>query len=331
MSKLRVGVIGCSSFAQRAMIPALVQCESTELIAIASRTKDRAIEFAREFDCDAIEGYEILLMRDDINAVYMPLPTGLHEKWVRKALEAGKHLLVEKSFAETLDSAKELISTARRENLLVMENYLFPHHSQYKWLEDFIKSGELGNIHLLRSTFGFPPLPMDNFRYNKNLGGGSLLDAGGYIVKIVRLLLGNDLDLLGSTLEFDEDLNVDIYGDAMFRNSQGQVAQVSFGFDYYYQCNLELLGTKGKLIIERLFTPPPGFSPVVRIEQQGIKKEIVLPSDNHYLNMIQYFSKTILDKRDFSQHWNSIIAQSCILDAIAQNINMQGGNSIQHD
>ena len=331
MSKLRVGVIGCSSFAKRAMIPALVQCESTELIAVASRTKDRASEFAREFDCDAIEGYEILLMRDDIDAVYMPLPTGLHGKWVSKALEAGKHLLVEKSFTDNLESAKKLISIARTKNLLIMENYLFPHHSQYKWLEDFIESGELGNIHLLRSTFGFPPVPLDNFRYNKNLGGGSLLDAGGYVVKIVRLLLGDDLDILGSTFKFDEDLNVDIYGDAMFKNSQGQVAQVSFGFDYYYQCNLELLGTKGKLIIERFFTPPPGFSPVVRIEQQGIKKEIILPHDNHYVKMIQCFSKTILDKRNFSQHWDSIIAQSRILGAIALNINMQEVSSIQHD
>ena len=318
MRAVRVGVMGCSSFAKRAMMPALVQCGAAKLTAVASRTRERAQEFAKAFDCEAVEGYENLLSRADIEAVYMPLPTGLHEEWVTKALAAGKHLLVEKSFAEKLETTEKMVSDARRKNLLVMENYLFPHHSQYKWIRDFVESGELGDIHLVRSTFGFPPPAEDNFRYNKELGGGALLDAGGYVIMIVRLLLGDDLDLLGSALQYNSDLGVDIYGDAMFRNAQGQVAQVSFGFDYYYQCNLELLGTKGKLTVDRLFTPPPGFSPVVRIEHQGRKQELSLRPDNHYANMIGCFSKTILEKEGFSSHWDSLVAQARLLEAIAR-------------
>lgn len=320
---LSVGVMGCSSFGKRAMMPALVQSGTANLTAVASRTLDRAQEFAVAFNCEAVEGYDDLLNKKEIDAIYMPLPTGLHEEWGTKVLAAGKHLLIEKSFAENLESAERMVSVARQKNVLVMENYLFPHHSQFKWIRDFIESGELGEIRLLRSTFGFPPLEKSNFRYNKNLGGGALLDAGGYVTKVVRLLLGDETGLLASTLAYDSDLGVDIYGDAMFENTKGQVAQVSFGFDYFYQCNLELLGTKGKLIVERLFTPPPGFSPVVRIEQQGRRQEISLPPDNHYSNMIEYFSKTIRDKKDFSTHWDSITAQARLLDAIAKDSSRQ--------
>lgn len=329
--------MGCSSFAKRAMIPALVQCGTTYLTAVASRSKGRAQEFAQTFDCEAVEGYENLLSRTDIEAVYMPLPTGLHEEWVTKSLQVDKHLLVEKSFAEDLESTERMVSIARQKNLLVMENYLFPHHSQFKWIKDFMDSGELGDIHLVRSTFGFPPLAQDNFRYNKALGGGALLDVGGYAVKVVRLLLGDEVDLLGSSLQFNTDLGVDIYGNAMYRNNQGQVAQVSFGFDYYYQCNLELLGTKGKLIVDRLFTPPPGFSPVVRIERQGKKEEISLRPDNHYENMVDYFSKTVLEGVNFSAHWDSLVTQARLLEAIARDAkslspsNQRKGKCVTYD
>ncbi len=189
MNNLRMGVMGCANIAWRAMIPAMIACKEIHLVAIASRTREKAQKFADQFNCDAIVGYEHLLGRDDIDAVYMPLPTGLHDEWVAKTLEAGKHILVEKSFAENYASARSMVSLAQEKNLLVMENFLFPHHAQHAWVSDLIARGELGEIQLLRSTFGFPPLPRDNFRYNKALGGGALLDAGAYVVKAATLFL----------------------------------------------------------------------------------------------------------------------------------------------
>ncbi|MBW2345214.1 MAG: Gfo/Idh/MocA family oxidoreductase, partial [Deltaproteobacteria bacterium] len=105
----------------------------------------------------------------DIDAVYMPLPTGLHEEWVLKTLEAGKHILVEKSFAENIRSARAMVDLARGKKLLVLENFLFPHHLQHAWVNDLIARDELGDIHLLRCTFGFPPLPGNNFRCGQSL------------------------------------------------------------------------------------------------------------------------------------------------------------------
>lgn len=309
--------MGCSAFAKRAMIPALLECNCMKLIAVASRTKDRAAEFAGLFGCEAVEGYRSLLDRTDIDAIYMPLPTGLHRNWAHEVLLSGKHLLVEKSFTENYDSAVAITKAARERDLLVMENYCFLQHAQLKWLSDFITSGELGEIHLLRSTFGFPPLEKGNFRYNKNLGGGALLDAGGYPIRIARLILGDDMRLVGAALEYDDELGVDIYGDAMFQsNHNGMIAQISFGFDYYYQCMVELLGTKGKLSMNRIFTAPPGLAPCAYIEYQSKKIQKSLSADNQYVNTIDYFARAIRNPQEFETHLNSILSQSRVQQEI---------------
>ncbi len=316
MRNVRLGIMGCADIAWRAMAPAAVECPDVALVAVASRSAEKAEKFAVKFSCDPLVGYDKLLEREDIDAVYMPLPTGLHYKWVIRTLEAGKHILVEKSFAANYETCQTMVKMAREKNLLMLENFLFPHHSQHDWVNDYISRGEIGEIPLFRSTFGFPPMPKDNFRYCRELGGGSLLDAGTYVVKAATLFLGSDLTLLGAALKYDDTLGVDICGDALFKNMNGQIAQVSFGFNYFYQCHYELLGSKGKLTVERAFTPPPGFSPVVHVEQQNRSFKITLPADNHYLNMLSFFAFTIKNPGEFPTHWNDLLLQARLLESI---------------
>lgn len=98
--KIRIGVMGCADIAQRLVIPAIQQLgEKFKLVGVASRTADKARSFADRFACESIEGYNTLVLRDDIDAVYIPLPTGLHKEWIIKALEHGKHVYAEKSIA----------------------------------------------------------------------------------------------------------------------------------------------------------------------------------------------------------------------------------------
>ncbi len=313
MAGLRVGVMGCSSFARRAMIPALRDCDGAELVAVASRSQDKADEVAGEFGCEGVAGYDALLSRDDVDAVYMPLPTGLHEQWCTEALRAGKHLLVEKSFAEGYASAERMLDVARENNLLVFENFQFQTHGQWAEIKRYMAGGELGDVHLVRSTFGFPPLPKDNFRWNKGLGGGALLDAGAYMAKVSQLLLGTGLEVLAASLQDDEETGVDKYGEAMFRNDAGQVAQVAFGFDYFYQCRVELLGTVGKLSTNRVFTAPPGFEPVLLVEKQGESEELTLPADNHFDNMWRWFASEV-EAGNFAEHWDVLLDQARLLE-----------------
>ena len=110
MKRIRIGILGCANIAHRSMIPALLSIpDKFEVVAVASRTLEKASAFAQDFGCEAIAPYEAMLERKDIDALYIPLPTGLHKEWINKALCAGKHVYAEKSIAFSLADAEEMI------------------------------------------------------------------------------------------------------------------------------------------------------------------------------------------------------------------------------
>jgi NDP-hexose-3-ketoreductase len=314
---LRIGVMACANIAQKSVIPAILSCGFTDLVAVASRSSQKAQQFAAQFECEAVTGYENLLSRDDIDAIYMPLPTGLHEEWVTKSLEAGKHVLVEKSFASDYPSARLMVDLARRSNLLVMENFMFLYHSQYDFVKDQFEKGAIGELRNFRSSFGFPPMQQENFRYDKALGGGALLDAGAYTLRACQLFLGFDLDVEAATLLTPEDAGVDIFGGAYLASASGSFAQVSFGFDNFYQCNCELWGSKGKLIVHRAFTAGPEFRPTISIEKQGESLDHLMEPDNHFVNLLEEFARCIRSG-DFAGKYQEIENQARLMDQLKQ-------------
>lgn len=315
VTKLRVGVMGCSTVAQRLMLPALVDHPEAELVAVASRSADKAAAFSVEFACRPVTGYAALLDRDEVDVVYMPLPTGLHEEWALKALQAGKHLLVEKSLAPSLLVADRIVDTARLHRRLVRENFLFLHHSQFSWILEQLASGDIGRLRLVRATFGFPPLSRDNFRYDRGLGGGALLDVGAYGIRMALALGGCSWQVCGVSRVEDEALGVDVYGTLQLLNPEGVAVQAAYGFNYVYQCSLELLGTSGRLTAERIFTPPPGFSPRVWVEKQGRRTEHQLPPDNHCRNAWTAFAQCVR-ANEFDESLREVRDQACLLDDV---------------
>lgn len=314
MSKLKIGVLGCASIAKRSVIPAIKNIAEYELIAIASRTKDKADEFAQEFNCEAIVGYQNLLDRNDISVIYMPLPTGLHEEWVVKALEAGKHILIEKSLAMNYDSAHKMVGLAREKGLLIMENFMFLYHKQHQFVKDLIDKGEIGELRCFRSSFGFPPLDEDNFRYSKELGGGALLDAAAYTIRASQLFLGNDLWVEGATLN-NMKTEVDLYGGAYLKAENGMFSEVAFGFDNFYQCSYEIWGSKGKITAQRAFTPGPNFKPIITLEQHSEVFNYEVDAENHFVNILSEFKRCV-QENDVETKYEEILNQSRLLQEL---------------
>ena len=156
------GILGCAAIAKNAVIPAIQSVETEKIIAIASRTEKKAKEFADLFNCLAVTGYDSLLSNTEIDAVYIPLPTGLHYEWVIKALKAGKHVLVEKSIAESYQEVLEMVHLARSKNLALVENFQFQFHSQHNAVFDLLKNNAIGDVRCFRSSFGFPPFSIDS-------------------------------------------------------------------------------------------------------------------------------------------------------------------------
>lgn len=313
------GILGCANIAITSVIPAIIRKDENAKITIASRNLENAKKSAGHLKCDLIEGYDALLSIESLEAIYIPLPTGLHYEWVKKAIHAGKHVLVEKSATNNYAEAKEIIELAQQKNVAVVENFQFQHHSQHQYVFDLLKNNEIGEIRGFRSSFGFPPFAENsNIRYKKELGGGALLDSGSYVIKATTFMFGNNFEVKSAFLKINDKYNVDWFGGAFLVNKDKDIfAEVAFGFDNFYQCNYEIWGSKGKITSTRAFTAKADFNPIIILEKQGFKEEIELPVDDHFGNMISYFS-SIISEKTFSKEWENLLVQAKLIDNLRQ-------------
>lgn len=319
MKKIRIGVLGCAAIAKRSVIPAIKNnSDLFELICIASRSKEKAEEYASLFNCKPVIGYDNIF-KENIDALYVPLPTGLHREWITKALENNLHVYAEKSLAMTFEDAVFLTNLAKQKGLALMEGYMFQYHTQHKLVKDYINRHEIGEIRLFSAAFGFPPLSDDNFRYDAQIGGGVIHDAAGYPLRALHFILGNKFDVKSSTLYYDKNKGTETYGSAFLSNGEGIGAQLAFGFDNYYQCNYEIWGSEGKIIVHRAYTPGPDLNPKITIEYQA-KDNITIQAENcnHFSEAYKEFHKIINNPKCKERHYNEILLQSNSLSEIKE-------------
>ncbi|WP_244163025.1 Gfo/Idh/MocA family protein [Streptomyces bungoensis] len=313
---LNVGVVGCAAIAQRTTMPALAAEPSVRLVAVASRSRDKAEAVAARFGCEAVTGYAALLARDDIDAVYLPLPPALHAEWVARALAAGKHVLTEKPAVADRAQAAELVAAARQAGLLLMENFAFLHHGQHDAVRSLVEAGAIGEPRHLTAEFAFPPLPAGDIRNDPALGGGALLDAGVYTLRAATLYLGPRVEVRGAVLRIDSGTGVDVAGAALVADPAGRTGQLTFGFDRSYRCGCTLWGSEGSISLDRAFTAPPGLRPVLRLARQDVVEERTLPAGHQFASLVAAFARTVLDGGDFAGPGEDILRQAELVDAV---------------
>lgn len=316
MKRIKIGILGTSDIAFRRFLPALQKSDYFEYIGVASRDLSKTVSFTKAFGGKGYGSYEELVGNREVEALYIPLPPALHHEWAVRALSLGKHVMLEKPFTTELAHTEEIIRMARLKELAVHENYMFLYHSQLKRIKEVIEAGDLGDVRLYRMAFGFPMRAASDFRYKKELGGGALLDCGGYTVRLAADLLGSTAAVKASKLNFVSDFDVDLYGSATLENDDGQVAQLSFGMDNSYKCELEVWGSKGTLLATRIFTAGEGFEPEITIKTGDGSKTVKLKSDDSFLNSINQFSRCIISSAEREKSLGQIIKQG----ALVQNI-----------
>lgn len=325
----RIGIICPSEIAFRRFLPALKEAACFEYAGVAIASKEefvgateeilakeraKAQTFVDNYGGKIYEGYRNLIESNDIDAVYLPLPPGLHYQWAKVALNAGKHILVEKPCTTGLVNTQDLLQEAGKKQLAVHENYMFAFHDQLKAVSDIVASGEIGDVRLYRVSFGFPMRAQNDFRYNKALGGGALLDCGGYTLKYVSMLLGPTAQIKYAQSNNIDGFGVDMYGSAALVNDEGVTAQVAFGMDHNYKCELEVWGSKGTLYTNRILTAPAGLVPEVTIRKGHDEEKCNLPADDAFKKSILHFSHCIDDATMRKENYNTLLRQAQLVE-----------------
>lgn len=318
MQKIRIGILGAADIAYRRFLPALSKTEDFIFagVAVASEEgKTRAQKLVNEFGGNVYVGYENLLRMPDIDAVYIPLPPSLHYAWADKALMMGKHVLSEKPCTTGVEDTKALIRLAEEKQLVLNENYAFTLHRQIRKIKELLSSGEIGEMRLIRSAFGFPYRRSDDFRYHKELGGGALLDCGGYVIKIAQLFLEGDIRVLASVLHQTEKHDVDMYGSVVLEDCNLTEAQLAFGMDNAYRCELEIWGSKASIFAPRIFTPPAEMETQIIVKGQA-EKCIKVEPDDQFVHVIEYFRACMEDREKSRQARETILRQAQLMESV---------------
>ncbi|MDO7882572.1 Gfo/Idh/MocA family protein [Salinibacterium soli] len=189
---LTIGVLGAARITDNALLKPAAEVDGVEVTAVAARSRGRAQEWAAKHGIPTVhDSYEALLADPAIDAVYIPLPNGLHGRWTLAALEAGKHVLCEKPFTANADEAREVAAAAASSPLVVMEAHHTSHHPQTKRAAEIVASGMLGDLVSAEASFIVPMPPSDDIRWNPDLAGGSLMDLGCYPLRWLRDVLGS--------------------------------------------------------------------------------------------------------------------------------------------
>lgn len=167
----------------------------------------------------------------------------------------------------------------------------------------------MGDVRLYRITFGFPLRQLNDFRYNKALGGGALLDAGGYCMKYANWLLGGNAHVVTAQANNLEGFEVDMYGSATMANNKGQIAQLAFGMDNDYRCEIEIWGSKGTITSGRILTAPAGFAPSYTIKKNQDIETRPLAADDAFLKSIQRFVDCIESEQTRKEEYELLSKQ----------------------
>ena len=186
---MRIGVLGAARIAPAALMKPARAVDDVEVAAVAARDRGRAQAFATRYGVPAVhDSYASLLADPSLDAVYIPLPNGLHEQWTLAALKAGKHVLCEKPFTSNAAQARAVAAVADETGLVVMEAFHYRYHPLARRMAEIVHGGELGAIQRVETAMCFPLPRFSDIRYDYSLAGGALMDAGCYAVHALRLL-----------------------------------------------------------------------------------------------------------------------------------------------
>ncbi len=254
------GILSTANIASKALVPALHETDVAELTAVASRDEAKARQWAGAHGIARAHGsYEALLDDAEIDAVYNPLPNHLHKEWTIKAAEAGKHVLCEKPLGLDADECRDMIAACRRNDVVLMEAFMYRYHAQFRRLRELVRHGAIGEPSLVRASFSFPLASLnrpENIRWQPDMGGGSLMDVGCYCVNVARGLFDDDpLRVFARSFQHPDFPPVDAQLQGLLQFPGDRIAMIDASFLLNAQQTTEISGSDGLIRANGLFNP----------------------------------------------------------------------------
>jgi len=313
---LRIGVLGAASIAPLALIKPAKDNADVVVAAVAARDGTRARAFAAKHDIARVHAtYEALVADPDLDAVYIPLPNGLHGKWTRAALAAGKHVLCEKPFTANAAEAREIADLAATSDRVVMEAFHYRYHPLALRTEQIIASGELGKLQRVEAALCFP-LPMfSDIRYNYSLAGGALMDAGCYAVHMARTFGGSTPEVVSAQAKL-RDPQIDRAMTAELRFAAGHTGRVrcSMWSSRLLEISAHVVGERGEL---KLFNPvAPHFVNRLSIRSSDGKRVEHFPRRPSYAYQLDAFAAAVLRGEPVKTTPEDAVENMTVIDAI---------------
>jgi len=316
-NKVRWGILGTSRFALEKMIPAMKGGQNSAIVAIASRSRDKADAAAAHFDIPTVYGsYEELLADPEVDAIYNPLPNHLHVPWSIRAMEAGKHVLCEKPIAVTAAEAATLVDVRTRTGRLVEEAAMVRTHPRWLGAREVVRSGRIGELRAINGFFSYFNDSPQNVRNQPGVGGGGLLDIGFYPITMSRFIFEAEPVRVMGLLDVDSRFGVDRMASAILEFPRGH-AVFTCSTQLVPHQSLDLLGTQGRIGMEIPWSMPDDReSRLVVADGAGGGEEVWFAACNQWGWHCDLFARAILEGAQAPVPIEDSIANMRVLDAL---------------
>lgn len=315
--RLRIGILGCARISKAALIDVAPLVPEIEVAAIASRDRARAAAFAETHGLPkAYSDYEALIADPDIQAIYNPLPNGLHAEWTIRALEAGKAVLCEKPLAANAQEARRMAEVARATGGLLVEAFHYRYHPMGIFIADLMRSGRLGRLRVIDAGLEIPGalVPKDDIRFQRDLAGGAMMDVGAYCVNALRLVIGEE-PLVDEAVAQEISPGVDgaMYAKLSFPGGAvGTIEASLIAGELRAWLNVE--GEAGRLTVNNPFLPQLGHGLVLELD--GERTEQRFDRTPTYVFQAREFARVVLDDAEIRTTAEDAVANMEVIDAV---------------
>ena len=335
-ARLKWGILGAARVNER-LLPAIVEAANAELVAIASRrpgaaqaTLDKYAPGAKGVAC--YDDLDRLIQDANVEAIYCPMANEEHAEWALKAIEAGKHVLIEKPMTTNLAEISKIEVAAKAKGVTVMEGFMYRFHPQHANIQGLVESGLIGDVLSCKASFSFLMPPARMYRINRDMahGGGAMWDIGPYAIHALRWCFGGgdapaepvSVVACGKLNAHGADVVasgvLDFGADAQGRTRYGHF---DVSFERSRKAEYELIGDKGWIKCHNMWSYP-GDDPVISWEAGGKSETLVLPKANHFNLEIEHFSDCVLNGKapllSFDDARGNCKAIEAVIAAISQ-------------